>query len=101
MVCRHGRQVAKTQERELPTEQPDGDKLFDDDVDEFLGYDDDFDDLAAVELVGHFFIGLGKLADFVLCNIDGHADPAAQLAVYLDGHLQLFFSGKIGIKGRP
>ena len=41
MVCRHGRQVAKTQERELPTEQPDGDKLFDDDVDEFLGYDDD------------------------------------------------------------
>ena len=34
------------------------------------------DDLAAVEVLGHFFIGLGKAADFVLGDVNGHTNPA-------------------------
>jgi hypothetical protein len=99
---------AKTRERNSATEQPAGDESLDDDVDEFFRNDDDFDNLVTVKMLGHFFIGLGKPADFVLGDVNGHPNPAAQLAVDLDGKFKLLFSGKIGgvsgprhTQGRP
>ncbi len=68
--------MATAEQSKSVTEEADGDELFDHDIDEFLRHHDDFDDLAAVKVLGHFFDGLGKAADFVLTRVDGHADSA-------------------------
>src|SRR5690348_7107703 len=76
--------------QKIATKQPAGDELFHDDVDELLRNEDDFDNLAAIDVLGDLFIGEGKLPEGFLARLDRYANPSAQLAIHLNGKFKFF-----------
>ena len=69
------------------------------DVDQAALHHDDLFDVLAGELVGDR--GLGGLGHLVVGGVGGNRDAAADLALDLDGDLDLVALGKLGVKRGP